>query len=183
VRRQDADLACFQQYLQTANVLSSGDTTRDITSDPLAWLGVSWGLVSGSVQWQVQQGYAIGSINARLSMVKSYCKLATQAGAVSTDEYARMLLAAGYRHAGGGASTRCVRPSGGGRRRLHQYLYNRVQAAALKQQADPLDRLLMCLLLDHGLRVGEVASLVRLAAKYQAQTADERCALASSCRT
>jgi len=33
------------------------------------------------------------------------------------------------------------------------------QAARLKAQADPAERLLMCLLLDHGLRVGEVAAL------------------------
>ena len=36
---------------------------------------------------------------------------------------------------------------------------SQAHADLLKAQPDPHDRLLMCLLLDHGLRVGEVASL------------------------
>ena len=162
VRRQDADLACFVSFLTAAGVLSQSDITRDITSDPSAWVGVSWGIVSAFVAWQVREGYAIGSINARLSTVKTYCKLAVKAGAMPPEEYARIKLVAGYRHAEGrrlDANREATRKAGS--KKAEPLSISRGQAAALKQQGDVRDRLLMCLLLDHGLRVGEVASLER----------------------
>jgi hypothetical protein len=45
-------------------------------------------LVAAFVQWQLSQGYAIGSINVRLSTIKTYAKLASQAGALHPTEYA-----------------------------------------------------------------------------------------------
>jgi integrase len=156
VRRQDADLACFVSYLAAAGVSITGD----ISSDASAWSGVTWGLVSGFVQWQVQQGYAVGSINVRLATVKAYAKLATQAGAVSADEYARIKLISGYRHAEGRRVDATRETKRRGSKKAAPVSITRAQASTLKQQIDALDRLLMCLLLDHGLRVGEVASLV-----------------------
>jgi integrase len=161
VRRQDADLACFAAYLAAAGVLSDCDITGDITlaSDASAWVGVTWGIVSGFVAWQVQQGYAVGSINVRLATVKAYAKLATQAGALSADEYARVRLVSGYRHAEGRRLDAARGTKRKGRKKAAPVSISRSQASTLKQQADPLARLLLCLLLDHGLRVGEVASL------------------------
>lgn len=156
LRSQDADLACFATYLAAAGVASG-----DLAADPLAWAGVTWGIVAAFVQWQVQQGYAIGSIGVRLSTVKVYAKLATQAGALSADEYARLHMVPAFRHAEGrriDAGRTETRKAGS--KKAEPVRISREQAAALKAQALPRDRLLMCLLLDHGLRVGEVAALV-----------------------
>jgi hypothetical protein len=49
----------------------------------------------------LQEGYAIGSINVRLSTVKKYAQLATQAGAIFPTEYALIKTVAGFRHAEG----------------------------------------------------------------------------------
>ena len=162
-RRHDADLGCFASYLVAIGVISPGDTISGITlaSDPASWADITWGLVAGFVAWQSQQGYAIGSINVRLSTIKAYAKLAAKAGALSADEYAQIRLVAGFRHAEGrrvDAKREQTRKPGG--KKAAPVSISQAHAALLKQQADPLDRLLMCLLLDHGLRVGEVASLI-----------------------
>src|SRR3712207_109718 len=49
-RRHQADLQRFQAYLAAAG-LSAGD----LYHDPAAWHGVTWGLVAGFVEWQLQQ--------------------------------------------------------------------------------------------------------------------------------
>jgi integrase len=112
-RRQRADLVLFATFLRAAGQLAG---------EPEAWAGVTGGLAAAFVQWQLQEGSAIGSINIWLSTVKKYAQLATQAGAVSPTEYALIKTVAGFRHAEG-------------------------------RNVD------MCILLDHGLRCGEVAGL------------------------
>ena len=156
-RRHDSDLATFTTYLVAIGLDSGGD----LASTPAAWSGITWGLVAGFVAWQSQEGYAIGSINVRLSTVKAYVKLATKAGALNPDEYAQIRLVQGFRHAEGrrvDAKRETTRKEGS--KKAAPVSISTAHAALLKVQADPLDRLLMCLLLDHGLRVGEVASLV-----------------------
>lgn len=157
-RRQDADLGCFATYLVAIGVVSSGDVI-DLCA-PAGWVHVTWGLVAGFVAWQSGQGYAIGSMNVRLSTVKTYAKLATKAGALAAEEYALIKLVAGFRHAEGrrvDARRETTRREGA--KKAAPVSIRQELAAQLKQQADPRDRLLMCLLLDHGLRVGEVAAL------------------------
>ena len=46
---------------------------------PVAWQGVTWGLVEGFVKWLLNQGYSLASINNRLSAVKVYVRLAAKA--------------------------------------------------------------------------------------------------------
>lgn len=155
-RRHDSDLATFATYLVAIGLDAPGDFATDASS----WAGVTWGIIAGFVAWQSQQGYAIGSINVRLSTIKAYAKLAAKAGALSADEYAQIRLVAGFRHAEGrrvDAKREQTRKPGG--KKAAPVSISSAHAALLKQQAAPLDRLLMCLLLDHGLRVGEVASL------------------------
>ncbi len=74
-RRQLADLRLLCAYLAAVGVERQAES---LATDPTAWRGVTGGLVEGFVQWQVEQGYAIGSINVRLSTVKVYCRLAAQ---------------------------------------------------------------------------------------------------------
>ena len=61
-RRQDADLELFADYLNSAGVHMA--TLLQITR--MAWY--HWGLVSNFVQWQLQEGYAVDSVNVRLSL-------------------------------------------------------------------------------------------------------------------
>ena len=52
--------------------------------------------MEGFVRWQLQQGYALPSVNVRLSSVKTYARLAMQGGALPTQEYALIRAVQGY---------------------------------------------------------------------------------------
>jgi hypothetical protein len=54
--------------------------------------------VAGFVQWMLQQGYATGSVNVRLSTIKTYAKLASKAGALDKLEYLQIKDVTGYSH-------------------------------------------------------------------------------------
>ena len=62
-------------FLQEAGVPAAG-----LYEEARAWRGVTWGLVEAFKVWQLQQGYAIGSINGRLSTVRTFARLAAKAG-------------------------------------------------------------------------------------------------------
>jgi hypothetical protein len=94
-RRHDADLACFAQFLEAAG---AAPQNPDFSSDSTAWAGIGWGLVAAFVEWQLGQGYAISSINVRLSTVKVYVKLATKARVIDGEAYALIKLVQGFRH-------------------------------------------------------------------------------------
>ena len=164
IRRQDTDLALFAQYLLDVADIPTGD----LSGDPQAWAGVTWGLVAGFAKWQLDQGYSIGSINVRLSTVKTYCKLAAQAGTLDRAEYAMILTVGGYKHKEGkhvdeirhAAGT----PTRKSTKKAQAILLTQAQAERMKAEhagdgQGQRDRLMMCLLFDHGLRVGEVTHL------------------------
>jgi integrase len=185
IRRQDADLDLFATFLQAIldtqakklkledNDLvdeflrSAGQSVGDLANDPEAWHGITWGLVKAFVKWQLRQGYAVATVNIRLSTVKTFCKLATQAGAIKPEELAMIRTVAGYQHGEikkvdekrieNGIPTRY------GYKKAESVSITPAQAKALKSQPDTpqgrRDQLLMCLLLDLGLRCGEVAIL------------------------
>jgi len=160
VRRQNADLVLFADFLYDVQVKRVGA----LNEDPEAWRGVSWGLVEAFVKWQLKEGYAVASVNVRLSTVKSYARLAFQARTLSAEEYALIRSVQGY-------SQREKRRIDARRPQVRVGLKKETPvtltpelAAVLKNQ--PLgtlqgsrDALLMALLLDHGLRAGEVAGL------------------------
>lgn len=161
-RRQNGDLALFAEYLGAAG-LSAGD----FANDPAAWHGITWGLVEGFIRWQLQAGYAIGSVNVRLATVKNYARLALKAGTLAANEYAMIMTVKGYAH----KEAQHI-----DERRQNDDLATRKgckKAAAVSltpAQAGQLigqpntpqgrrDAFLFALMLDHGLRVGEVARL------------------------
>jgi integrase len=159
LRRQDADLALFANFL-----CSLGMKIGDLAYDAQTWQGITWGLVEAFVKWQLKNSYAIQSINVHLSTVKTYVRLAFQAGVINAEEYALIRAVKGYSV----KEQRRVdqRRAPNIRRGLKKATPVRItpeQAASLKSQPTTpqgrRDTLLMCLLLDHGLRVGEVAGL------------------------
>ena len=175
IRRKIADLALFESFLQSVSVPATG-----LYDNPGAWRGITWGIVEGFKTWMLQQGYAIASINGRLSTVRTYAKIAAKAGAISAQESILISSVQGYaskeaRHIddkrrADGIQTRY---SAQGKKAEAVTIPEDI-AQALKAQPDSpqgrRDGLIMCLLLDHGFRVEEVAILTRKAFDMKAGT-------------
>jgi integrase len=177
VRRQAADLARFVDYLDQigepaglqlgmaleafAQAVAAFPDGRELDAD--AWRGVTWGLVEGFRNWMVGQGDAVGSVNVRLSTVKAYAKLATKAGALTAEDLALIRAVAGYAQKEGRRLDERRATTRRGHKKAAAVHITQKQAKKMKAQPDTpqgrRDALLMCLLLDHGLRVGEVARL------------------------
>lgn len=177
IRRQAADLARFASYLnqigeqvgyQFGRALAAfaqavADFPDGPDPDAAAWSGITWGLVEGYRNWMVQQGDAVGSINVRLSTIKTYARLATKAGALTPEDHALIRTVTGYSHKEARRVNARRERTRRGEKKAEAVHISTEQAKALKDQPDTpqgqRDALLMCLLLDHGLRVGEVAHL------------------------
>lgn len=158
--RQADDLAAFDHFLRAAGVPAVGNLAEEVS----AWAGVSWGLIEAFARWQLQQGYAVGTINVRLATVKTFCKLAAKAGIIRPEAYAMISLVKGFSRKEGRHVDEKRDVTRLGNKKAEAVEIAPEQAAQLKAQ--PIDTpqgrrdaLLMCLLLDHGLRVGEVALL------------------------
>jgi integrase len=160
LRRQRADLALFTEYLSQAGMQLTVDK---LLAHPTAWAGITHGLVDGFVRWQLSLGYAIGSVNVRLSTVKKYCELATRAGAMEVSTLAMVKLVEGYSHKAGRNVDEKRETTRIGAKKAEAISISAEQARLLKQQPDTpqgrRDAFLMCLLLDHGLRCSEIADL------------------------
>jgi len=158
IRRHDNDLARFAEFLAAAGIPGG-----DLAGDPEAWRGVTWGIVEAFRNWMIDQGDAINSVNARLSTVKAYAKLAAKAGAISDQEHALIRTVSGYSQKEGKRIDERRDQSRRGAKKAAAVQITDDQAARLKEQPDTpqgrRDALLMCLLLDHGLRAGEAAAL------------------------
>jgi integrase len=159
-RRQLDDLSLFARYLRVIHVSVTG---KELMTNLAAWKGVTSGLVKGFLGFQEREGYAIGSINVRLATVKQYCKLAFQAEVIDETAYALIHAVAGYRDNEGRNIDKERAVTRRGYKKAEPVTISQPQAALLKQQPDTpqgrRDTLLMCLVLDHGLRCGEIASL------------------------
>jgi len=160
--RQAYDLRCFADFL-TGVHLQPGD----LGGDPEAWRGITWGIVEAFKQWMLSEGYALATVNFRLSTVKVYAKLALKAGAIEPQDYALIHAVEGYAHKelenidqgrqDAGHATRR------GSKKAEAVSITPAQARQLKAQPNTpqgrRDALLMFILLEHGLRCGEVAIL------------------------
>lgn len=180
IRRQAADLALFAQAINDtwpglgkgvadlAAAIRECYKTPDCAELPSAagLRGINRGIVSGFVEYMRLKGYAVGSINVRLATVKAYAGLAHAAGVITGDDYALIKTVKGFGRKQGKKvdekrdKTRIERT---GAKKAESTSLTRDQVKHLKQQPDTpqgrRDALLMCLLLDHGLRCGEVALL------------------------
>lgn len=131
---------------------------------PIAWQGVTWGLVEGFVKWLLNQGYSLASVNNRLSAVKVYARLATKAGFIPPTEHALIREVRGYGATEGKRVDEVREQTRVGHKKKEAIVLTAEQARRLKMQHPPTpqgvrDRLLMCLLLDLGLRASELAAL------------------------
>jgi integrase len=162
-RRQSADLALFSEYLA-----STGLKVGDFENNPEAWRGITWGLLEGFIRWQLAKGYAVGSVNVRLATVKGYARLALKAGCLSATEFAMMMTVKGYSHKEAlhideRRQNDEVATRKGAKKAVAVSLTPDQAARLMTQPETPQgrrDALLMTILLEHGLRVGEVARLM-----------------------
>jgi integrase len=164
-RRQRADLALFAEFLDEAGI-----ETGKLYEEPAAWAGVTWGLVEAFCKWQLLQGYSIGSVNVRLATTKMYARLAVRAGSVAIQEYSMIQTVTGYSRTEGRrvdeARTAAETPTRVGHKKAEPVLLTPEQGQALKAATNyddnpqgRRDRFIACVLIDHGLRCGELAGL------------------------
>jgi integrase len=174
LRRQTADIALFEKYLQAVDVPVAG-MIEDLTT----WRGVTHGLVDGFIRWQLKEGYAIGSINVRLSTIKTYCRMAARAGYIDGASLALIRAVAGYkpgevRNVDADRVRLQLKTRQPKAKKAEPLEFGKVHASMLKKQPDTSrgrrDRLIVCLILDHGLRVSEIADLDRKAIDMTAGT-------------
>ncbi len=163
VRRQDNGLTLFADYLAVAGI-PNPPSGAALATDGQAWRGVSWGLVSYFARWLLDQGYAVGTVNGHLSTIKSYARLAAKAGAIPAGELVLIRALQGWGHTEGKRVDDARAVTRRGSKKADSVSVTPDQAAQLKMQPDTpqgrRDAVLMCLLLDHGLRVGEVVRLL-----------------------
>jgi len=161
IDRQHSDLALWSLYLEDVGVSVA---VADLMSRPEIWTGTTHGLIRGFVQWMLLDGYSIGTVNIRLSTVRTYARLAATVGAIPATELALIAQVRGYNHAHGQNVDAQRARTRKGAKKAQPVPISAPERQRLKQQPHTpqgrRDALLMCLLLDHGLRCGEVADLL-----------------------
>jgi integrase len=173
IRRKIADLALFEAFLQSAGVPAIG-----LYDNPHAWRGITWGILEAFRNWQLQQGYAIGSINGRLSTVRTFAKIAAKAGSITPQESILIASVQGYaskeaRHIDEQRRADGTQTRKGAKKAEAVTIPEDMAQALIKQPDTPKgrrDRLIMCLLLLHGLRVEEATILTAKAFDMKAGT-------------
>lgn len=155
------DIRRWDDFIMLAGVNTD---TCDWMHDPSCWQGVTAGLVKSFRQLMINEGYAVSTINRRLATVRTFCRLAHEAHYIGAEEASRISLVAGYRHKEGrqlDGKREVTRLSSKKRQPVR---IGKDQAAQLKDRPDTpqgrRDAVVMCLLLDHGLRAGELSKIV-----------------------
>jgi integrase len=154
----------FDQFMRMCGLMAASN----LYEDPAAWAGITWGLVQAFQRWLLQNGYSVKTINDRVSVVKVYMTMANQAGVIPDGEILRLQALKGYTRKEA-IDTDAKRTSQGiatrrGTKKMQATPITEEQARALCQVRNESpqarrDALMMCLFLDHGMRVSEVADL------------------------
>jgi integrase len=168
LRAYRADLGSFAAFLSDASRGAVSVTGTALQTAPDAWAGVTWGLVAAFARWLLASGASVATVNRKLAAVKVYAALAAEAGAIDGQDAAKIARRV---HGYTGKAARNVdrertesgTPTRQSTKKAAHVPLSKEQVQALKTHPDTpqgrRDALLMALLLDHGLRVGEVALL------------------------
>ncbi len=168
-------LRLFSTYLAHLGVVR---TPEDLDQDAEAWRGLSKGLVLSFRTWLLEQGYAIGTLNQRLSILRQYARLAHQAGAIADEPYELLMTVKGVSQKTGRnvdrERTRAGKRTRKSTKKATPTSVTTSQALQLKTQTthptrarcsgqdqalDQRDQLLMGLFIEHALRISEVVGL------------------------
>lgn len=159
---QRTDLAAFLSFLED-NHYTNTTSIEQMQLSAAAWQSITWQIVQSFVEWQLAQGHAISSINRRLSTIRTYAKLAAKAGDLAASEYAMITTITGYSSSAAKRIDAARSLTRTGDKKSEPVKITDEQARQLKTHPDTpqgrRDRLLMCLLLDHGLRISEIVLL------------------------
>ena len=174
LRAQQTDLANFSRFLHEVGI-KDAPTGELLQANPAAWQGITHGLVLAYREWLMARGYAVATVNRRLATVKNYARLAlvgegtgNEASHHATSEIEKIKGVRGFGHKAGRNRDAKRSESGtptrvGAKKPYKAVSLTPAQAKMLKNQPDTpqgrRDTLLICLLLDHGLRCGEVEAL------------------------
>ena len=159
LKRQWYDIKLFTDFLQKLGV-----NKDNLMLDAAQWTDITFGIIEAFKKQQLLDGYSIASINAHVSTIKLYAKLAKNAGKLSHQEYSFIRDIAIYSHKDGrNVDAKREQTRQPEAKKAMAVSLTAEQVKALKSQPDTpqgrRDSFLMCLLLDHGLRCGEVAAL------------------------
>lgn len=156
----------FAEFLASAGIADPDDIdskAERLQHDPHEWRDITHDLIFGFREWMKIQGDAIKTLNVRLSCVKTYAKLAFIADMIDEKEHLKINLITGYSRQEGKRIDEHRDQTRRGRKKAEHVSLSDQQAERLKMQPDTpqgrRDRLLMCIMLDHGLRCGEVKAL------------------------
>ena len=154
----------LQLYVRYLEAIGVERQVEQLERNPSAWAGTTWGIVKGFAKWLLREGYAVSTVNHALSTVKTYCKLASQAGEIPSDEAQQIKAVTGYsRKAGKRIDERRTQTRVSSRKASHTSIGIEQIEALKHDHADTpqgrRDAVVMALLLDHGLRVGELVGL------------------------
>jgi integrase len=181
---QMRDLALFSRFLAQIGI---DRAVSDLYGDPAAWVGMTASLLVSFRKWllymqphkageEKAKGYRIGSVRRRMSTVKQYCRLASLSGAIPGEEWARIeAVKADSRAEGANVDADRERlgivPSITDRKErattvsweeFTTLMHTTTGIKPYREHDETLserDALLVCLLGEHGLRVGEVVAL------------------------
>lgn len=164
LRNHGAALDLLADFLNRRRPGAAAVTGDQLGTTAAAWRGVTWGLVEAWKLSLLSEGYSVGTVNNRLSAVKVYAGLASKAGVIPAADMVQIAAVAGYGVTEGRRVDERRPRSRVGAKAAAPVALTLDQARALKRPGDDTDQaardaLIMCLLLDHGLRVGELAGL------------------------
>ena len=159
-RRHEDELKVLRKYLtDERNIPVSGNLETDL----IPWKVLARELVLDFVEWMRAQGYAQESIITCLYTIKAYCRMASEAGILSTSEYERIRSIRLAKDKQQATSDTPAPPGPLSKKKSTPVRISAQQAERLLQQPNTpqgaRDELLLCLLLLQGLWPTEIATL------------------------
>lgn len=166
LRNHDAALDQLATFLRASGAAEfAGVEGHDLARDAAEWRGVTWGIVEVFKIQLLEYGYSIATVNNRLSTIRVYAGLASKAAAIPASDLTLIKAVAGYGVTEGKrVDERRPRSRRDKSKKAAAVGLTLDQARRLKMSAGTTgqaerDAFIMALLLDHGLRVGELAGL------------------------
>jgi integrase len=160
IARQDDDLDAFAAFLERFKIRR---TAAELGSTPEAWRGITHGLVQAFVGQQLVLGFAVRSVNGRLSTIRTYCELATKAGVIAPDELTMIKTVRGYSRTEGKRMDTHREVTRVSNKKTEGNLVPAAIIEKLLRHGDDhvslRNALMVAILVDIGLRVGELTGL------------------------
>lgn len=169
LRAQDNDLSRFvdilTELIQSTEVNVPMVTADDLARDPYAWRDISHGLINLIKKAMLQHGYSVATVNRTLATVKVYAGLSFTAGVIDETRHALIKTVKGYTPKTGKRidETRAQSRLEDSKKATHTSISEADRQALMNQHDGTAqgmrNRVVMTLMLQLGLRVGEIASL------------------------